>query len=112
MTKKKVTRLEEDDLKCTCGKWARPKKTLIDGHRVRGWTCSACGEYYINPNDAQLLLTINKLKMERLSAKMTKIGNSVGIRLPKELIDLIGFKQGQRFKITIENHKKFTLEKA
>ena len=94
-------KFEDDSLKCyRCGQWARPAKLRIDGHEIRGWKCD-CGEEYLHPDDAERLLLMNKAKREKMQTKVSKIGNSYSVRIPKAIVDALKLK-GKVLSIRLE----------
>ncbi|MEE8400746.1 MAG: AbrB/MazE/SpoVT family DNA-binding domain-containing protein [Candidatus Hydrothermarchaeaceae archaeon] len=104
------TKLEDADIKCFCGEWAKPiKKMNLEGYAVRGWECPSCKEKFINPADANYVLTIKKLEKERLEGKITKTGNSYALRLPKKLVDSLGYKIGDTIEIKLKAPRKIEL---
>ena len=38
----KVKSIYEDEVKCDCGGWMRPKNFLVDNAGVRGWQYTKC----------------------------------------------------------------------
>lgn len=108
--KKKKERLEDADIKCFCGEWAKPIKRMnLSGYTVRGWECPSCGERFINPADANYVLALKKLEKEKLEGKVTKTGNSYALRLPKKLVDAIGYEVGDTIEIKLKGPKKIEL---
>ncbi|MBI5159327.1 AbrB/MazE/SpoVT family DNA-binding domain-containing protein [Candidatus Micrarchaeota archaeon] len=88
-----MKKFEEDNLKCVrCTRFATPAKLRIDGAEIRGWKCK-CGEEYLHPADAEWLLLMKKSEREKLTAKVTKIGNSYSVRIPKEIVDALDLSQ-------------------
>jgi len=48
---------------CVCGKIAGYKANMkFNGYPIDGWECKSCGEAYYNPEKAERVLLINKLK--------------------------------------------------
>jgi predicted oxidoreductase len=109
----KKEKLEDAEIGCFCGGWAKPIKNMnLDGYIVRGWECSSCGEKFIHPADAQYVLAIKKLEREKLEGKITKAGNSYALRLPKKLVDALGYKVGEKIEIVLKGPKKVQLDRA
>jgi hypothetical protein len=103
-------KLEDADIKCACGGWASPIDNMsLEGYVVRGWECRECGEKYINPADANYVLAIKKLEGEKLQGKITKVGNSYALRLPKKLVDAMGYKIGEKIEITLKEPRKMEI---
>ena len=101
---------KNDELKCVkCGKWAKPNTIRLEGFKVRGWKCRKCGESYLHPVDANRVLAYNKLKNEVINAKLSYSGNSLIIRIPKNIVNVLGLKKGENIKLALEGPNKITV---
>lgn len=77
---------KEKGLKCVCGKIAKYKKGIRFGkYKIDGWECKYCGETYFDPEQAQRILILNKLKNKSFRLKVNKVRSNQIIRLPKEV---------------------------
>lgn len=73
-------------MKCVCGKTAKYKRGMHFGkHRIDGWECKYCKEVYFDPEQAQKILILNKLKNKGFRIKVNKVRSNQIIRLPKEI---------------------------
>src|SRR4030042_1167710 len=73
-------------LKCVCGKTAEYKKGIHFGkYKLDGWECRYCREVYFDPEQAQRILILNKLKNKSFKMKVNKVRSNQIIRLPKEI---------------------------
>lgn len=90
-------------MKCyTCGKKMKPEKNLkFNQYRLDGWKCS-CGEQYYNPEQAEKILLINKLKKSKIKAKLGQIRSNLILRLPKDFEIALGLKKGEEVELKIE----------
>ncbi len=90
-------------MKCyKCGKQMKYLKRMnFNGHKVDGCKCS-CGETYIDPDDAQRVLLLNKLKKEQIRAKLGKVRSNLILRLPIGIEHALSLKQGEEVLISIE----------
>ena len=70
---------------------------------IDGWKCS-CGEIYYNPEQAQKVLLLNKLKKEVLKAKLGRIRSNLILRLPKDLEHAFNLQKGENVLIKVENN--------
>jgi len=87
--------LDNKTMECACGGTANEIYTGFKGHKVRGWKCKKCSEVFLDPRDIQPILKMNKMKKEnKLKTKLSYIGNSYTIRVPKPIIDSYGWKRG------------------
>ena len=101
---------KNDDLKCVkCGKWAKPDTIRLEGFKVRGWKCPKCGETYLHQGDANRVLAYNKLKNEVIKSKLSYSGNSLIVRIPKNIVNSLGLKKGENIKLTLEGPNKITV---
>lgn len=68
----------------------------IDGRR-----CS-CGEVYYEPEQAQKILLLNKIKEGTIRAKLGKIRSNLILRLPKDVESALGLQKGEEVLIQVE----------
>ena len=97
--------LKREKIKCQCGQWTEPKEFNIDGFKMRGSECPACGETYFNSEDANQALIYNKIKNEVLTGKVAKSGNSIVVRLPKRLVEALNLTAGATVTLCLEDPK-------
>ena len=73
-------------MKChKCGKsMVFVKGITFNEYKIGGWKCP-CGEIYYEPEQAQKILLLNKLKKDAIRAKLGKIRSNLIVRLPKDL---------------------------
>jgi len=92
-------------MKCyKCGKQMTYVKGMkFNGYTVDGCKCS-CGEAYINPDDAQRVLLLNKLKRKAIRAKLGKVRSNLILRLPTNIEHALSLKQGEEVLISIEDN--------
>lgn len=93
-------------MKChKCGKSMKYVKGLkFNDYKVDGWKCS-CGETYFNPEQAQKILLLNKLKKEVLRAKLGKIRSNLILRLPKDIEAALDLHKGEEVILKIEKNE-------
>ncbi len=91
-------------MKCKkCGKSMKYTKGIkFNEYKIDGWRCS-CGEVYYNPEQAQKILLLNKLKKEVIKAKLGKIRSNLILRLPKDVEYALGLEKGEDVFIKIED---------
>ncbi|MBI3034049.1 AbrB/MazE/SpoVT family DNA-binding domain-containing protein [Candidatus Woesearchaeota archaeon] len=69
--------------------------------------CNKCvkgmGEIYYDPEQAQKVLLLNKLKKAVLKAKLGKIRSNLILRLPKDLEHALNLEKGESVLIKVEN---------
>ena len=70
-------------------------------YNVDGWKCS-CGEIYYNPEQAQKILLLNKLKKEIIRVKLGRIRSNLILRVPKELEHALDLEKGENVFIKID----------
>ena len=81
----------------------------IEGFKVRCWECIKCKETLLHPEDAQKMLVFNKLR-RGLSVKIGKLGSSLIIRFPKEVIDFYNVSKGEKITLKVGNKKNLEME--
>jgi hypothetical protein len=101
----------EDKLRCQCGEWAKPDNFRVEGTKIRGWSCR-CGEKYFHPEDIEPLLTLNMIKRQGLVGKISKVGNSYGVRLPVRLVKALRLKIGTPLNIQVKDASHIELSIA
>lgn len=62
----------------------KPSSVRIAGISVRSWRCPKDGEEILHPEEAELALTINKLKRRGITVKIGILNKAPYIRFPKE----------------------------
>ncbi len=84
-------------------------RVTIQGVSVRAWECKKCKETLLHPEDAQKVLVLNKLR-QGISVKVGKLGESLMVRLPKELTQFYRIEKGEDLILKGENESKFEVE--
>ncbi len=92
-------------MKChKCGKPMKYVKGMkFNEYKIDGWKCP-CGESYYNPEQAQKILLLNKLKKEIIRAKLGKIRSNLILRLPKDIERALDLEKGEDVLIKVEEH--------
>ena len=80
------------------------KDMIFNDNKIDGWHCS-CGEVYYNPEQAQRILLLNKLKKEVIKAKLGRIRSNLILRLPRDVEEALNLQQGNSVIIKIENRE-------
>jgi hypothetical protein len=73
-------------------------------HLLDGWKCP-CGEAYFDPDQAQRILLLNRLKSQTIKAKLGKIRSNLILRLPKEIGTALGFRNGEEVCLTVKGNE-------
>ena len=96
---------EENKMKChDCNKQMKFVKNLeFNEHKIDGWRCP-CGEIYFDPEQAQKILLMNKLKKEEIRAKLGRIRSNLILRLPRDVETALGLHQCEEVLLKIEDH--------
>ena len=92
-------------MKChKCGKsMVFVKGITFNEYKIGGWKCP-CGEIYYEPEQAQKILLLNKLKKDAIRAKLGKIRSNLIVRLPKDLENALNLRKGEVVLIKVEDH--------
>ncbi len=69
--------------------------------KIDGWKCG-CGEIYYDPEQAQRVLLINKLKKEKIITKLGKIRSNLIVRLPKDVETAFNLEKGEKVSIKVD----------
>jgi len=93
---------KKEGLGCLCGKVARPTKLRFKSYVLDGWKCDNCGEEYLDPAQANMILTLNKLKHQKFQAKLGRIRSNLIVRIPKAIEEALGLKQGEKVTLKVK----------
>ena len=74
----------------------------FNSYKIDGWKCS-CGEIYYNPEQAQKILVLNKLKQHAPKVKLGKIRSNLIIRVPTDLEYALNLEKGEDVLIKVED---------
>lgn len=89
-----------------CGKCKKEMKHVrnikFNEHTISGWKCS-CGEIYYDPEDADRVLLLNKLKDRTIKAKLGRVRSNLILRLPRDIEAALKLEKGADVLITFEN---------
>ena len=90
-------------MKChTCGKTMEFVQGMkFNDYSIDGWKCS-CGEIYYEPEQAQKILLLNKLKKEVIRAKLGRIRSNLILRLPRDVESALNLQKGEEVIIQVE----------
>ena len=102
-------KIEQDKLKCVCGKWAHRATLRIEGLGLSGWKCASCGEEYLSPRDSLRLSAIKQLQAQPSEATVTRVGNSLAIRIKKEVAEAFGLHSGGKLRIGLNSARKMEI---
>ncbi len=85
----------------------------VDLGEFPAWVCNSCGESFTDENAT--LAIIDSAKRKGIwglgkKVKVVKSGNSLVVRIPKEIADYMGLEKGQELFIRPEGKSKITVE--
>ena len=96
--------------KCTkCYSLMKKKNLVVEGVNVRGWECTKCKDTVLHPQDAQRMLLLSKLK-KGLSVKIGELGNSLVVRIPKEIAEHYKLFKGEQITVKAESDTRIELD--
>lgn len=95
--------------KSVCGTVMKKKTFALDGIKVRGWECPKCDESVLHPHDAQRVFVLNKLK-RGIPVKVGELGNSLIMRIPKEIAEFYNLSKGEAVMFKAEGPKTMEIE--
>lgn len=91
-------------MKCKCGKIAKYVKHLkFNGYDIDGWKCGSCKEIYYNPEKAEKILLLNKLKKQRFHLKLSKVKSNLILRIPKEVSEALNLHKGEEVEFSLKD---------
>ncbi len=96
-------------MKCVkCGGTAGKARLSFQGVEIDGWRCE-CGEEYFDPEQAERILLLNKLKDESFEVTLGKSRSNLIIRIPAKVQAALGLEHGKTVKLKVENAKRLGL---
>ncbi len=97
-------------MKCACGKTAKYDQNLkFNGHKIDGWKCGSCKEEYYNPDKAERILLLNKLRKVKYHLKLSKVKSNLILRIPKEVGDVLNLHKGAEVELGLRNSNEIVL---
>jgi len=94
-----------DGMKCvSCGQVAKPAKLKFQGDEINGWKCT-CGEEYFDPEEAERILLLNKLKKQKVRVKVGQVRSNIILRIPKAMAEALRIKKGDIVSLTLGNRE-------
>ena len=95
---------------CVCGKMAKYVENLnFNGNVIDGWKCASCGETYYNPDKAERILLINKLKKQKYNLKLSQVKSNLVLRIPKEVSDVLNLRKGGEVEFSLKDSKEIII---
>lgn len=95
---------------CICGKIAKYKPHLkFNGYDIDGWKCISCGEAYYNPENAERILLINKLKKHKFYLKLSEVKSNLILRIPKEVSTALNLKKSQEVEFGLKERDEIVI---
>lgn len=88
-----------------CGEKTEQIIHSVEGFEQRAWKCPKCGDITIHPIDAQQYLRYKKLSKEE-TVKVGKLADSLIIRVPKQIAEVLGLQKGKKVKLKLEKPKE------
>ena len=102
-----------------CGEGSMTRKKVnemmfgVNLGKFPAWVCNHCGESFTDESTTQAIVDSAKRKGIWGLGKKVRIvrsGNSLVIRIPKEVIDFMGLQKGQELFVHPESKSKVTIE--
>ena len=90
--------------KCGSEVKADRREFNIMGFKVGGWKCPKCREEYYEGDDINKVFVYNKLK-KGIPVKVGALGNSLVMRLPKEVSSVLEIKKGQEVILRVRDNE-------
>jgi hypothetical protein len=75
----------------------------FNGYDIDGWECRSCGEAYYNPEGAERILLINKLKKHKFRLTLSQVKSNLVLRIPKDVSDALSLRKSQRVEFALRN---------
>ena len=88
-------------MKCRCGGKTVPVEINVGNVKVKGWRCTKCSENYVDEKDMEKAVEMNRIMSATMFSKIYKSGNSYAFRIPKKVVDVLGFEEGKKMGMRI-----------
>ena len=97
-------------MKCVCGAVAEHADNLkFNNVSIDGWVCKSCGEVFYNPEKAEQILMLNKLRKMKYHLKLSQVKSNLIVRTPKELGEALNLKKGGEIELGLRNSDEIVL---
>ncbi len=102
--------MKNKDMKCTCGGIAIYQQHLkFNTYDIEGWVCKKCGETFYNPEKAERILLLNKLKKARYQLKLSQVKSNLILRIPKEVGQAMDLHKGEEVELRLKESNEMTI---
>jgi len=88
-------------MKCRCGGKTTEVEINVGSTKVKGWRCTKCDENYVDEKGMGKAIEMNKIMKTAMFSKIYKSGNSYAFRIPKNVVDVLGFEEGKKLGMRI-----------
>src|SRR3989344_3739101 len=98
-------------MKCVCGAVAEHADNLkFNNVSIDGWVCKSCGEVFYNPEKAEKILLLNKLKKMKYHLKLSQVKSNLILRIPKEVGIALSLKKGEEVELALSDKNEIVLQ--
>ena len=98
-------------LKCVCGKIAEYEEHLkFNSYNIDGWACKSCGEIYYNPEKAERILQLNKLKKATYELTLTQTKSNLILRIPKDVSEALDLHKGKHVELRLGSENQIVVQ--
>ncbi len=98
-------------IRCDRKKFFETTVRLFGGISAKAWECKNCGEAVLDPEATEKALLLNRLS-KGINVKVGSLGNSLVMRFPAELVELIGLKKGSKVTVKPDGFNKVIVTTA
>ena len=97
-------------MKCVCGGIATYHEDLkFNAYDIDGWVCKNCGEIFYNPEKAERILLLNKLKKAKYQLRLSKTKSNLILRIPKEVGDVMNLHKGEEVEFRLKEDDEMAI---
>jgi len=98
-------------IKCVCGKTAEYDPHLkFNNYDIDGWVCKSCSEIYYNPEKAERILQLNKLKKANYELTLTQVKSNLIVRIPKDVSDALDLHKGEQVTLRLGSENEIIMQ--
>jgi hypothetical protein len=87
----------------------KPEKGMrFNQFRIDGWRCR-CGEAYFNPEQAQRILLLNKLRKQKFRLRLSQVRSNLILRIPKEVGEVLDLHKGEEVEFSLNDSDRIII---
>lgn len=100
------------EIKCACGERAVYEDDLkFNSYQISGWVCKTCGETYYDPEKAEKILLLNRLKKTKHHVRLGQVKSNLILRIPKDVGEALNLKKGAEMDVEVKDADEILIQR-